>query len=153
MRKVIRTCERCGMQFYVDLNKQRVTTCPECPIIVRQDAAKNAARRTRGHLSYDMALELVTIRLAFEMIEPLLKMGRRKEAIEVYDETKRVLEERHLNATGMHPDTLKALEILEEVEAPARETSITISPDEEDPEIDLREIVLLEAESESRSRG
>lgn len=121
MKKELRTCERCGMQFYVTRTIKRVTTCSECPIIVRRNLEGNKYR-SRGHTTYDMALELVTIRIAFEMIEPLLKMDRRPEAVEVYENTKRVLESRKPNtADDRHLDMKHVFEILEEVEAPARD--------------------------------
>ncbi len=94
------------MQFYKNNTTPRVATCSECPIIIRR---ANSVIRTRGHPVYDIALELVTLRVAFEMLEPLLKMGRHREADEVYK------------------DTQKALYLLEEVEAPGRETSFILT--------------------------
>jgi hypothetical protein len=150
MSQELRTCERCGMQFYVGYGTSKVTTCPECPIIVR---AVKGQKRSRGHHAYDMALELVTIRIAFEMIEPLLKMGRRKEATEVYDHTRKDLNSRP-SVVDVQGEMKKIFEVLEEVEAPARNTSFDTFA-EEDHEIDYEGIVLLEAENESepRSRG
>ncbi len=104
MAETIQTCERCGMQFYKSSSTPNMTTCSECPIIVRREG--RTPKRLRGHPVYDIALELVTLRVAFEMIEPLLKMARYGEAMEVYESTQ------------------KALELLWEMEAPARNTSL-----------------------------
>lgn len=103
MNRKLFTCERCGLQFYAYKASSNTTTCSECPPIIRIREYK--VHRSRGHFVYDMALELVTLRLAFEMLEPLIKMGRYREAETVYIDTK------------------KALELLIEVEAPARETN------------------------------
>lgn len=107
MGKQIQTCERCGLEFYKNNDLPNVTTCSECPIIVRREP--RAPNRTRGHPVYDIALELVTLRVAFEMLEPLLNMGRHQEVDEVYK------------------DTQKALKLLQEVEAPARDTSFRLN--------------------------
>jgi len=153
MKRTLKTCERCGMQFYTETSGHaRITTCPECPIIIRRNQSGDA-RKTRGHHAYDVILELVTIRLAFEMIEPLLKMGRRAEARRAYEETKALLESRDPNATHVYAQTMSALEILGEVEAPARDTTLHYDDEDEDVVIDLHEIVMLEAKNEGRTRG
>lgn len=97
-RKLL-TCERCGMEFYYAGTSKTLKTCFEC---VPKLLNGSYPGRSEGDVIYDMTLELVTYRLAFEMIEPLLKMGRVKEAKDVYLDTKKVLS------------------ILREAEAPAR---------------------------------
>lgn len=96
------TCKRCGMQFYYAGTSKTLNTCFVC---VPKLSNGSYPGRSEGDVVYDMTLKLVTYRIAFEMIEPLLKMGRVKEAKDV------------------HLDTEKVLSILRAVEAPARSNS------------------------------